>query len=359
MDLKEIKKSLKKRNEFFVSFEEEFYSYFEDALSRFSFSKDIKERISKIKSRLYNRIFISPKENREDVYNYAYTLAKENIEIRELLKEVFVYTVKSFSDYLIKTKPSIKDLHFLTTLLNEYYSLFEQAYIDYEKIREEQTERPETGREKYEEEFILQLLGKHAGKDITAVSYYKEVPIVFKTKIKKTTDKFIVLDISKTSINVSKLNKPVYLKGDFLEKPVKGKILSVDFSRNIFVLEHPRFSDIPAEKRKDIRVELSEPIKAIIRGKDRETMGLIIDISAGGLRFYTGDLKDLKKNDEIEAVFEISGNKIKTKGIIKNIKQAGKGFLVGVQIKPDYKSETLISDFVMTRQFEILKELRI
>ncbi len=360
MDISELKKSLKSRNSFFVDFEEKFYTFYDKTVDEYSFSQEIKSKLKSIKNKIYSRVFISQKENKEDLYNFCYTLAKDNIDIRDIIKKAFVYTIKSFSEFLLKTRPSLRDIFFLTALLNEYTSVVEQAYLDYEKVKEEkEVSKTGTEREKYEEEYILSVLNDHKGSVITAVSYYKEVPIIFKTKIKKTTDKFIILDISKTSINVSKLNKPLYLKASFLEKPVKAKIISVDFSRNIMALGNPRFSDIPAEKRKYIRIELADPTKVIIRKGEKETMGLIVDISAGGLKFYTGDLKDLKEKEKVELVFTIADHNIKTPGEIKHINKAGKGFMVGVQIFPDLKSENIISDFVMAKQFEILKELRI
>ncbi len=360
MDISQLKQSLKRRSDFFIEFEEDFYTYFDKVVDEYSFSQEIKSKIKAVKNKIYNRVFLSQKENKEDLYNFSYTLAKDNIDIRDILKKVFVYSIRQFSDFLLKTKPSVKDVFFLTALLNEYISVVEQAYLDYEKLQEdEEVVKTGTGREKYEEEYILQILNEHAGSTITAISYYKEVPIIFKTKIKKTTDKFIILDISKTSINVARLNKPIFLKAPFLEKPVKARVLSVDFSRNIMALESPRFSDIPAEKRKHIRIELAEPTKVIVRKGNEETMGLIVDISAGGIKFYTGDLKDLKEGEEIELIFTLANHNIKTKGEIKHINKAGKGYMVGVQIFPDLKSENIISDFVMAKQFEILKELRI
>ena len=360
MDVKELKSSLKNKKDFFENFREDFYGFFEETVNRYSLSDEIKSRIKNLKDKIYDRLFISLKDNREDFYNLAYTLAKDDIDIREFLKASFVYTVKRFSEYLLKNRPSIKDLNFLTQLLNEYMTSVEKAYLDYERVREEAIiSGSESDREKYEEEFILETLKDNIGKELTAVSYYKEIPIIFKVKLKKVTDKFIVLDISKTSINVSKLKKVIYLKADMFGEPVKAQISSVDYKRNILVLEKPRLSEIPAEKRKYVRVQLDEPIKIMVRKENEETMGLIVDISAGGIRFYTGNVDNLQKGDKINVFFELSGENVSAKGEIKHINKTGNGYMVGVQLLPDLKTENLISDFVMSKQFQILRELRI
>ncbi len=360
MNITDIKDSLKRRKQFFISFEEEFYRKFEEELSKFSYDKEIKEKLILLKNKIFNRIFISPKENTEDIYNIAYLFAKDDIDVRDLLRVLFVYSVKSFADYLLKTKPSIKDVYFFSTMLDIYYSEVEKAYLDYEKLKEKEAVKSTgTDREKYEEEFILEILKRHRGETFTAISYYKEVPITFKLKLIKTTDKYIVMDLSKTTINISKLTGPVYLKIPYLERPVKTHILNVNFKDSLLVLETPRLTDIPAEKRKDIRVMLSEPIKVIVKKDNEETMGLIVDISSRGVKFFTGRLGSLKEGDKITLNFVLDGNNIKTQGNIKSIKKSSKGSFVGVQLLPDMKTENIISDFVMKRQFEVLKELRV
>ncbi len=360
MNIKELKNSLQRRKDFFVKVEEQFNQFFDEELEKFSIEPKIKEKIKSLKSKLFNRIFISTKENIEDIYNIFYLLAKEGIDVRDLIQGVFTFVIKSFSEYLLKTKPSVKDVYFLSTLLNEYISIIEKAYLDFAKIQEkEETESLGTKREKYEEEYILDVLNRHKGESFTALSYYKEVPIIFKLKIIKTTDKFIIADISKVNINISKLTGAVYLKVPFLEKPVKTKIVSVDFKRNILALENPRLTDIPAEKRKHVRVMLSEPTKVIVKKDNEETMGLIVDISAKGLKFYTGRLGSIKEGDKVHLSFKLDNHDIKSTGSIKHISDTGKGFMVGVELEPDLKTENVISDFVMSRQFEILKELRL
>ena len=359
MDIKEIKNSLQRRKDFFVKFEEKFSEFFDKELETFSIEAKTKEKIKSLKTKLFNRIFISNKENTEDIYNIFYLLAKEDIDIRNILQDVFVFTVRNFSDYLLKTKASIKDVYFLSALLNEYVSIIEKAYLDFAKVQEkEEAESLGTEREKHEEEYILDVINRHKGESFTALSYYKEVPIIFKLKIIKTTDKFIIADISKVNINISKLTGAIYLKIPFLEKPVKTKIVSVDFKRNILALENPRLTDIPAEKRKHVRVTLSEPTKVIIRKDGEETMGLIVDISAKGIKFYTGRLGSIKEGDKVKLSFQLDNHSIESLGTIKHISDTGKGFMVGVELEPDLKTETVISDFVMSKQFEILKELR-
>ncbi len=360
MSIKELKNSLQRRRDFFISFEETFNDFFDKELEKFSIETKTKEKLKSLKTKLFNRIFISNKENTEDIYNIFYLLAKEGVDIRDLIQGVFTFSIKAFSEYLLKTKPSVKDVYFFSSLLNEYVSIIEKAYLDFAKVQEkEEAESLGTEREKHEEEYILNVLNRHIGETFTAISYYKEVPIIFKLKILKTTDKFIIADISKVNINISKLNGAIYLKIPFFDKPVKTKIVSVDFKRNILALENPRLADIPAENRKHVRVVLSEPTKVIVRKDSEETMGLIVDISAKGLKFYTGKLGSIKEGDNIQLSFKLDNHNILSSGIVKHISDTGRGYMVGVELKPDLKTETVISDFVMSRQFEILRELRI
>ncbi len=360
LDIKELKKSIRKRQDFFTSFKEEFYSFYTQTLNQYSFSDEIKRKIEAIREKVFSKIFETPKDTRDEFYSFSFALLKDDVYLRGILEPVFVFTVKKYSEYLLKEKPSLDEIEVLVKLLNEYLKVIDKAYLDYQKLnKKSENVSSEEERKKQEEKFILDILSENIGVDFTAISYYKEIPVIFKLKLKKVTDKYIILDISKVSINISKLNKTIYLKTKLFTEPVKAYITSVNFQKNIVVLEKPHFSDIPAEKRKHIRVVLDEPIKVSFRINGKKLLGLIVDISAGGIKFFTGDIDSISAGSKGEFSFNLSGKELNIKGEIKHIEKSGKGFMVGVQLFPDIKTENIISDFVMTKQFQILKELRI
>jgi len=85
--------------------------------------------------------------------------------------------------------------------------------------------------------------------------------------------------------------------------------------------------------------------------------GIINDISIGGLGIYTDSIGSLQKDEEVLIKFELNGKTIEAKGIIRytieDLKKAG------IEFKLNNDLESDLAEYVLERQFEIIKELRI
>jgi len=56
--------------------------------------------------------------------------------------------------------------------------------------------------------------------------------------------------------------------------------------------------------------------------------------------------------------FQLPKGGVETGGVIKHVSPHGRIYRTGIYFEPDLKSEEIISDYVMERQFEILREIK-
>ncbi len=359
-----LKNELQQDRDFFHNFKEEFIKFFTDKSLQYLDTSEISIPRS-LADNVYNLLFLE-KENPADNLKH---LVKESLdfhlELKPVFSESFLYVLKNYIDYVVSKQLSFEKIKVLVDLLDIYLFIIETAYMEYTKELEKQVN--EIKNEKINDELNIILHGIKriidAEKEVQVVSFYKGVPVVCKGFIEDLfLEKFIKLQMENCRYkNFYIQNSTVYIKSDEFPSFVKTQVKDADIRTNTIKLKLISFEKVPELKRKYIRVVPEEDIFVKIYTNNIDLIGKITDISIGGCGILIGDLPEdkIKIGDKVKLSFKIKNRPINVFGIVRNINEEGQFYKLGIEFIHKDKSEELISEYVVKRQFEIIKELKI
>ncbi len=334
-------------------FRENFLKFIEDDRSKLLSLPGINTLID----RLYLLLFSFRKDPTQELFSISYTLAKNEIDLKKVIEKSFLALLKDYIDYLISENKDHRRVKSLIDLLDLYISVIEDAYFKYtEELREELRREKEEAKES-ERRIALEFLEKiKEREEIELLTYYKEVPVVCKSKVIGIRDEFI--RAATCNIDIFTPDREIYVKHPNLPKPIAVEVKDRDLEREEVLLEVIGFKDLPQERRKYVRVVPKEPIRVRIVKGDWKTEGTMADISVGGIGVYVEDRDDLKEGDVVEVSFTLPKGKIESEASVRYVLPHEKIYRIGLQYNLDIPKEEIVSDYVMERQFEILRELK-
>ena len=357
----DLLKSIETQRDFFKKEKESFVDNFVQEIQKNSKTTHLlsTSAIRTIGEKLYILLFLNfKKDPLKELYNFAYKVAENRIDLKSILISLTLKLIRDFIDHVLNANKEFNIVKDLILLIDSYLTQVEIAYAaHYQKI-EDELHKIKNEKNIEQEEIILSILKKsHENKEkIDLLDFYKEVPITCKSPIKRVSEHDIVVDIQNCNFNIFKEDKLLYLKIPSFPKIVEAKILY--FKEFDYVtLSHLKFTEIPQEKRKYIRVVPKEAIKVYITKNGNKAEGLINDISIGGIGVYTNSIDMFNKNDEVEIEFKLEEEAISTKGVVRYVTKESKR--LGIEFIQDIEIENKIAKYVVNREFEIIKELRI
>ncbi|WP_200762588.1 PilZ domain-containing protein [Nitrosophilus alvini] len=361
--IKKLKNSLHDSCKFFnqykLSFVENFSKYVKEINSPLLPSN----MFNTIAINLFDVLFTEDSEQIERKLSTLITdLLKNEVDIKNAITKTLLEMIKDYTDFIIKNNISLMKLKILITLIDKYIEIIDRAYASYfEKMKEElKSVKNETV--KINKEIIYHALEKlnQQKTQIEMIAFYKELPVICKSRIIRKIREMAVIDISECQYTtIFKGKKSLYIKTDLLPKALKADILSFDFNNEAMTIGNFELIDLPQEKRKNVRVEPKEPIPASIYFKYEKKSATIIDLSVKGLGIIVADAVDLKRGDTIKVGFILNGNYLRPEAIIAYVEDTeNKTKHIGVILRLEKKDEEFLSEYIIKRQFEILKEIK-
>lgn len=315
--------------------------------------------IATLVDRLYLLLFTFQKDPRDELFSLSYRLARFNIDLKKALLRASLQLVRDYVDYIVSSGKDYHRIKSLVDLIDVYLSIVEDAYAKYmEELRNKVEEERKEAEDK-ERRLLIKFVEKlynQGEREIELLTYYKEVPVVCRSEILAIEED--KLRVRTCNINIFGTGEEIYLKHKRLPQTVAIKILDVDIPREEALLELLTFVELPQERRKYVRVIPKEPIPVEIIKEGKRIMGRMADISIGGVGVYLNEKNDLKEGDVVGVKFNLPKGEVETKGQIRYVIPYGEGFRAGIQYELDLKEEEIVSDYVMERQFEILRELK-
>lgn len=356
MEINEVYNILEDDKDFFLEKKEQF-------LRCFSISNEVitESSIRTIADKLFLSLFSFDSDKKKDIETLITRLLKYRVDIKPELTNFLMNLANEYLDYCIKNKKSVLNVKAFIYLVNYYISLIDKAYVKFlsklaksiEEISKEKTEA--------NKELALAVFErlKNSKETVKVLSYYKEVPIICRTSVEKITDEFVVLSFDNCSIKAFPTGKTVYIKVPFLSKKIKATIVNISPKDSVMALGHFEITELPQEKRKFVRVEPAQTIEiAIIKG-NKTIKGKIADISIGGVGVYAVDIQDLNEDDIVKLSFKLpESDTIEITGRVVYIIDMDGMYRIGIEYSLDVIQEEKISDYVINRQFEILREIK-
>ena len=357
--VEELWKDLVNDYEFFLSYRETFIENFKKH-SRIESPKLIGiPSLTTLLKKLYLMLFSFQRDPREELFNLAYRLNRFEIDLKKIMTKCTLTMIRDYIDYVAEEKGDVSRIKKLIELIEIYLGIIEDAqskYIDELRKETKKSERPVAEGERA---IIMEFLNKlkdEKSEDIEFINYYKQVPAVCRSRL---------IDVGETSFKASICNlsifaigEEVYLKHPRLPRTVAVKIKEIDHTQDIAEFEVIGFVDLPQERRKYVRVQPDDSIPVKIQKGDIELTGEMADISVGGIGIYVRDYNGLSIGDVVTVSLHLPEGKVETNGVIRHITPHENIYRVGIEYRLDFKQEEIVSDYVMERQFEILRELK-
>ena len=362
MDLKDLEKiwePLINDYNFFAEYSDTFVENFRKHLRDQAPSIIGTQGIATLIKKLYIMLFSFQRDPREELFNLAYRLNQYEIDLKKILTQTTLLMVRDYIDYIVGHRSDIGRVKKLLELIEIYLSVVEDAQAKYLGELRREVKKQKKAVAEGERSIIIDFLKrlKDSEKDdLEFISYYKQVPVVCRSRL---------IDVGETTFRAKICNLPifkvgeeVYLKHPRLPRTVAVKISELDHTEETGEFEVIGFVDLPQERRRYVRVQPEDRIPVKIRKGDEEIIGEIADISVGGIGVYVKEKRNLNPGDVISVSFELPGGLIETNGVIRHITPHENLLRVGIEYRLDFKKEEIVSDYVMERQFEILRELK-
>ncbi len=333
------------------TFVENFLSSMEESIPGVLNSQAIRVLVRK----LYSVIF-SFKENMEkEIFELFYSLARNGVNIKKPLTESLLTLLRDYVDHVAKEGGDYRKVKEMVDLIDRVLISVDSAYSKYlRELREKASPKEET--QAIELEKALKVVKEAEGGEVDLLTYYKEVPATCRTKLLKVEGKEITVGMC--DLKIFDIGSVLYLRLRDLPGAVQVRVKEVDHSERAVKLEVLGLSDLPQERRRFVRVVPKEPVPVKLERNGWTVTGSMADVSVGGVGVYVEDPDDLKENDPVKVSFELPKGKVETLGVVRYVIERGGVFRVGIQYELDLKQEDVVSDYVMERQFEILRELR-
>jgi hypothetical protein len=347
---------LKEDKEFFTEYKENFINKFREKLFELGFIKEIEGNLNFILQTIYESV-LKGNINNALVRNYILKFMKKNIPIRDILISIFADLLVDYINYL-KSKPTlsfeIKKIKDLVNLLDKYISQLDTLFADYLNNLSFKSKFQGMSLSPKATEDILKHLKESNISQINLLYLYKHFPILCKSSIISISDMFI--KVKKCPYKVFAPCEQVYLK---VPKVNKWSVAEITNVQNDFMYLKPLKYVESFEPPKQVRVFPKKEITVKLEASKGNVFGYIDFISFEELGVVTSSVDKLKEGQKVKVHFTLPTGEVYIPAIVKRIKPLEEVWLVQLDLEPDLKAEQCISRYVLKRQQEILRELKI
>jgi len=217
---------------------------------------------------------------------------------------------------------------------------------------------------KQDMEAILQVLREmQSGRlksDLKLLNYYHEVPISFPVKIDSIVDDSLECSAHQAQSVVLGLQKQTLLTSSAFPQGL-GAHCFVEYVnvKNCFVvLGRFAYAAIRADRRGAVRVKVDIVIPASYHAEEQSVSGNAFDISVTGIALSTDQAIPAGLPESGQMQFTLQGTVLKTPArYVKSVEQEGE-FVHTFQIDPDQHTDKAISQYIYSRQVDIIRELK-
>ena len=359
-NLKDVIASLIRDRDFFTNYKQRFQDIFLKHLGDERPKLLSSQSLNTLVDKLYTMLFSFSRDPSKELSELSYKLATYEIDLRAVLSKALLELLRDYIDHVINEEDSHRKIKNLVFLIDHYISAVESAYAKYiEELRTEIKKKEEKVRVEGERGLIIEFFENQFSqgkKNIEIITFYKEVPIICRSRIIEIEEG--TLNVSTCELNAFNIEDEVYIRHVNLPRTVAGVIRDIDQRHEVMEIDLIGFVDLPQERRGYVRVAPEEPIPVKVKKGNWSAKGSITDISVGGMGIFIRDIDSLKEGETVEVSFKLPKGEIETEATLRHIEEYEDAFKIGIHYELDFRKEEMVSDYVMERQFEILRELK-
>lgn len=211
---------------------------------------------------------------------------------------------------------------------------------------------------------ILQILRsiKAGGlpNDLKLLNYYHEVPISYGAKIDAIDADNVEVSAQQAQAVVLGLQKQCLMTSAHFPQGL-GVHCFVEYVnvKNCFaVLGRFAFASIRAHRRAAVRVKVEESIQACYKAAGQEIRGQLNDISASGIALESQQESPVGLAESGSLTIVLQGKTFEIPAQHVKSRRHEEGFIHSFRIEPDKQADAQISQYVYSRQVEIIRQLK-
>lgn len=213
------------------------------------------------------------------------------------------------------------------------------------------------------EEIIQVFSDMAAGKipcDLKLLNYYREIPVSYNARVVNVTRDRVEFKIHQNQALVMKLDKHTLIKSSHFHKNLGVHCFSAytNVNKEVAILTRFAYAQIKAERRSAVRVTVSPALSVVFTGSESEISGSILDISTNGLSVVTNKEPAAGENLQGTLSFVIAGNRLELESVLLKSVETNDGYLCVFQYALKGVQEKAISQYIYSRQVEIIRELK-
>ena len=360
--------------EFFERYREKFIEETRKVLKEIGIHPDLEKVILQTAGSVYNALFLETGGwNRLE--NLIERVLYYDLALRAIFIKPYLEAVRAYAEYILSTCSStssdpIGRIKRIFRLLGEFFDRVERVYNRLLQEREkklkerftEELEREKREKLALEKQTIYHLLTriKDRGEPVELRLYYKGIPVFCKATVEAVEPSLDILHLSGSRCKYKPFfikGQKLYLKHPDLPKPVAALVREGDPRNGSIILTGLYFEELPHEKRRTVRVEPQEPVDIkLINGKT-VYRGMVKDVSPQGVGVLFEELPPLEVGSYVSLKTSIGGVDIDTTADVRYIDE--KNRRVGFHFVLPPEQERKLSQYILKRQMEILKEIRL
>ncbi len=196
--------------------------------------------------------------------------------------------------------------------------------------------------------------------DLKLLNYYHEVPVSYGVTLESIDEDAVECTVHQAQAAALGLQKQTLMKSGHFPGGcgVHCFVEYVNVRNRMAVLGRFAYATIRAERRSAVRVNVGVSIGTIFQAENQSLVGELKDISVIGLAVVSSE--ELPTGLPEEGVLKLSlmGTALAVKAVLVRSAVVEHGHLHTFKFELDAKMEELVSQFIYSRQVEIIRELK-
>jgi hypothetical protein len=194
--------------------------------------------------------------------------------------------------------------------------------------------------------------------DLRLLNYYKEVPISFSATVASIEKDVVELAINPLQGISMNHQKWTFVKSEAFGHDVLARVLKISRQNDTVLLSDFAYVQILAERRRNVRVKVTDHLDATFQYGKESLKGTVFDISVSGVSIQAPEKPGLDLSARGMLVMMLRGAKLEMPGKVLTIigDSAGKRYVI--EVDASGKTENCISQFIFQLQSEIIRELK-
>jgi len=360
--------------EFFERYRERFLEETREVLKELGIHHQVERVVLQTAGQVYNALFVEPDGWRR-LDNLIERVLYYDLSLRTIFVKPYLDAVRAYAEYILShSSPTgsepLSRVKRIFRLLGEFFDRVERVYSRRLEERElnlkerfsREVEKERREKLALEKQTIYHLLTriKDRGEPIELRLYYKGIPVFCKGKVEAVEPSLDFLHLSGERCKYKPFfikGQKLYLRHPDLPKPVAALVREGDPRSGSIVLTGLYFQELPHEKRRAVRVEPERAVDIkLINGKT-VYRGTVKDVSPQGVGVLFEELPPLEVDSQVSLKTSLGGVDIDTTADVRYIDRENRR--VGFHFVLPPEKERKLSQYILKRQMEILKEIRL